>query len=105
KSEVVIFGADQEVRTPLFARAGTRILVTASAGSRTVKVSRFEVGREDQTKIVSTRLEDVVLAISELEASFPDVAQFLAECDAQQNLPGRLEIDALPRGGRFYERK
>jgi hypothetical protein len=104
KTEVVLFGADQELRTPLFARAGTCILVSAPAGSAKVRVSRFAVGQEDQRKIVSTRLEDVILAVSELGATFPDVAQFLTEANTQRNLAGRLEIDALPRAGRFYER-
>jgi hypothetical protein len=104
KTEVVVFGADQELRTPLFARAGTCILVSAPAGSAKVRVSRFAVGQEDQRKVVSTRVEDVILAISELGATFPDVAQFLTEANAQRNLAGRLEIDALPRAGRFYER-
>jgi hypothetical protein len=104
KTEVVLFGADQELRTPLFARAGTCILVSAPAGSSKVRVSRFAVGQEDQRKIVSTRVEDVILAISELGATFPDVAQFLSEANGQRNLAGRLEIDALPRSGRFYER-
>ena len=104
KTEVVLFGAEQELRTPLFARAGTCILVSAPAGSSEVRVCRFAVGQEDQRKIVSTRLEDVILAMTDLGATFPDVAQFLTEANAQHNLAGRLEIDALPRAGRFYDR-
>ncbi len=104
KTEVVLFGADQTIKTPLFARAGTCILVTAPAGSREVHVCRFAIGQEDQRKIVSTRLEDVILAITDLGASFPDVAQFLSEASAQHNLAGRLEIDALPRAGRIFDR-
>jgi hypothetical protein len=104
KTEVVLFGADQEVKTPLFARAGTCILVTAPAGSNDVRVCRFAVGQEDQRKLVSKRLEDIILAMTDLGATFPDVAQFLSEADAQRNLAGRLEIDALPRAGRFFDR-
>jgi len=104
KTEVVLFGAKQELRVPLFARAGTCILVSAPAGSNEVRVCRFALGQEDQRKIVSRRLEDVILAITDLGATFPDVAQFLMESNAQHNLAGRLEIDALPRAGRFYDR-
>ena len=50
KTEVVVFGAEQELKTPLFARAGTCILVTAPAGSNEVRVCRFAVGQEDQRK-------------------------------------------------------
>ena len=42
--------------------------------------------------------------MTELGATFPDVAQFLSEANAQHNLAGRLEIDALPRAGRFFDR-
>jgi hypothetical protein len=104
KTEVVLFGADQTIKTPLFARAGTCILVTAPAGSREVHVCRFAIGQEDQRKVVTTRLEDVILAITDMGATFPDVAQFLSEASAQHNLAGRLEIDALPRAGRIFDR-
>jgi hypothetical protein len=104
KTEVVLFGDKQELKTPLFGRAGTCILVTAPAGSEEVRVCRFGVGQEDQRKFVSRRLEDVILAMTELGATFPDVAQFLTEMNAQHNLAGRLEIDALPRAGRLFDR-
>ncbi|HXY35715.1 MAG TPA: flagellar basal body P-ring protein FlgI [Planctomycetaceae bacterium] len=103
KAEVVLFGADQEIKTPIFARAGNNIIVSGDPGADHLKVSRFEVGREDQRKIVSTRLRDVIRALTDLGATFPDVNQFLTESDHQQNLAGRLEIDALPRAGRSYE--
>jgi hypothetical protein len=104
KTEVVLFGDKQELKTPLFGRAGTCILVTAPAGSDQVRVCRFGVGQEDQRKIVSRRLEDVILAMTDMGATFPDVAQFLSEANAQHNLAGRLEIDALPRAGRLFDR-
>ena len=104
KTEVVLFGDKQELKTPLFGRAGTCILVTAPAGSEEVRVCRFGVGQEDQRKFVSRRLEDVILAMTDMGATFPDVAQFLTEMNAQHNLAGRLEIDALPRAGRLFDR-
>ncbi|HEV7999258.1 MAG TPA: flagellar basal body P-ring protein FlgI [Planctomycetaceae bacterium] len=103
KAEVVLFGSDQQVKTPLFARAGNNVIVSAPPGSDRVTVCRFEVGHEDQRQIVPNRLQDVIRVMTELGATFPDVNQFLVEADHQQNLPGRLEIDALPRAGRSYE--
>jgi Flagellar P-ring protein len=103
KAEVVLFGADQELKTPIFARAGNNIVVSGSAGATSVTVTRFEVGHEDQRQRVSTRVQDVIRAMTELGATFPDVNQFLVESDHQQNLAGHLEIDALPRAGRSYE--
>jgi len=104
KSEIVLFGADQRFKTPLAVRAGLHILVTAPAGSETVSVSRFEVGRPDRRQTVSTRIADVIRAVTEMDASYPDVAQMLAQAGAQQNLPGRIAIDALPQAGRVYMR-
>ncbi|HET6324065.1 MAG TPA: hypothetical protein VFG04_05150, partial [Planctomycetaceae bacterium] len=103
KAEVVLFGADQEIKTPIFARAGNNIIVSATPGSDKVTVCKFEVGHEDQRKTVSTRVRDVIRAMTDFGATFPDVNQFLVEADHQQNLAGRLEIDALPRAGRSYE--
>ena len=48
-------------------------------------------------------VQEVIRAMTEFGATFPDVNQFLVEADHQQNLPGHLEIDALPRAGRSYE--
>jgi hypothetical protein len=103
KAEVVLFGRDQELKTPIFARAGNNIIVSGSPGADHVTVTRFEVGHEDQRKKCSTQVQEVIRAMTELGATFPDVNQFLVEADHQQNLPGRLEIDALPRAGRSYE--
>jgi flagellar basal body P-ring protein FlgI len=103
KAEIVLFGADQELKTPIFARAGNNIIVSGAPGADRITVCRFEVGHEDQRKTVSTRVQDVIRALTEFDATFPDVNQFLVEADHQQNLPGHLEIDALPRAGRNYE--
>ncbi len=104
KAEVVLFNAEQEFQTPLAVMAGEHILITAPAGSKTITVSRYEVGKPDQRQQVSRRIADVVRAVSSMDASYPDVAQMLVQADHQQNLPGNLEIDALPKGGRVYFR-
>jgi hypothetical protein len=103
KAEVVLFGANQQIKTPIFARAGNNIIVSGAPEADRIEVCRFEVGKEDQRKQVSTRLQDVIRALTEYGATFPDVNQFLVEADHQQNLAGHLEIDALPRAGRTYE--
>lgn len=104
KAEIVLFGDDQRLSTPLALRAGNYILVTARPGSETVVVSRYEVGRPDQKKVVSNRLADVIRTVAEFGASYPDVAQMLAQADRLLKLPGRIEIDALPEAGRVYYR-
>jgi len=103
--EVVVFGSDQRFETPISLTAGRHIMVTAPAGSETVTVSRLQANdAADQIKITSTRVADVIEAVGQLKAAYPDVAQMLVQAERQSNLPGRLEIDALPQSGRIYYR-
>jgi hypothetical protein len=106
KAEVVLFGSDQRLTAPLTARAGRYIVVKAVPGRDEVVISRFKPGEPDLQETVSCRVADVLRTIASVQfkASFPDVAQFLVQADQQGNLPSRLEVDALPKPGRFYER-
>lgn len=104
-AEVVLFDRRQEFRTPMTIRVG-RLLLSAKSASDTVSVTRFTPygDADEQRKVVSLRIEDVIRAASELGASYPDIAQMLIQADNQGNLPGRFEIDALPQAGRVYFR-
>jgi len=104
KSEVVVFGADQRLKTPLALRAGRNILVTADPRADRVVVTRYDVGEREQRKVVSTRVADVIRTAAELGATYPEIAQLLSQADRLHVLPGRVEIDALPEAGRFYHR-
>ena len=104
KPEVVIFGGVQAFEAPMAVRAGTRIQVTAKAGTDEVVVSRYEVGRPDQREVVSTRVADVIRKAVEFGASYPDIVQLLIQAERQHNLPGSIAIDALPQAGRYYQR-
>ena len=103
RAEVVLFGPDQRFLTPLTVRAG-RLLIGCPPKGETVTISRIEPGRED-TRECGTEIADVIAACVELGAEYPDIAGMLQEAAAQHNLPGELEIDALPVGGRIYRRK
>ncbi len=105
RSEIVLFGPDQKFLAPMAARAGNHILVTAHPGKDHVVVSRYQAGKPDQRKEVSPRVADVIRTIVELGGSYPDVAQLLLQAAKQDNLTSRIEIDALPQGGREYVRK
>jgi flagellar basal body P-ring protein FlgI len=104
-SEVVVFGKDQRLSTPVNLTAGRHIMITAPSGSDTVTVSRLHADDEADKEIVtSTRVADVIRAVGKLRAAYPDVAQMLVQAEKQSGLPGRLEIDALPQAGRNYFR-
>ena len=101
KAEVVLFGADQRLLLPATLRAGQYIQIVAASGSDTVKISRFS-GEHTGSLNVSPRLKDILLACDQLGATYPDIVAFLTQAARQHNLPGQLEIDALPTAGRVY---
>jgi hypothetical protein len=104
RPEVVLFGADQQLSTPLALSAGPRIMITAQAGSETASITRFEPNQPDQRREVSLKLSDMLRAADELDATYPDVVQLLMQAAQQRNLPGRLESESLPESGRVYIR-
>ena len=103
RPELVVFGPDQHLETPLALNAGNRIMVT-SLPTGEVSVAKFAVGESDQRRIVSTRVDEVIRAIADLGGMYPDVVQLLQEAKQSGALRSRFEIDALPEAGRRYER-
>jgi hypothetical protein len=103
RSEIVLFGRDQRLMTPLLLEAGPRIRVT-NHGPDQIVVSRYAVGEPDQRRTVSTKVDDVIRAIAELKGSYPDIVQALQQAKMKGVLTGRFEVDAVPEPGRAYER-
>jgi hypothetical protein len=102
RPEIVLFGADQHFAGPLILNAGNQIMVTSRDGKE-VAVSKHTM-EEDQRRIVSMQVDDVVRAIVELGGTYPDVVQALQEAKSAGALSSRLEVDALPTAGRRYQR-
>ncbi|MEX0727787.1 MAG: flagellar basal body P-ring protein FlgI [Planctomycetaceae bacterium] len=103
-AEIVLFGEEQRMLTPIAASAGNHIRVNAAPGSNTITISRYEAGKPDRRREVSTRVADVIQTVAEFGASYPEVAQLLVESEHRRNLIGRIEIDSLPKSGRMYLR-
>ncbi|HEY4259667.1 MAG TPA: hypothetical protein VGM98_05900, partial [Schlesneria sp.] len=104
RPEVVLFGANQEFRPPMYLSAGRHIIITSQPGDNKISMAKFQVGQPDQRREVSLQVADVIRAADELGASYPDIVQMLADASKQKNLPTRLAIDELPEGGRVYYR-
>jgi flagellar P-ring protein FlgI/HEAT repeat protein len=104
RPEIVVFGHEQCLRTPLAIEAGNHILINAGEGEN-ITVSRFVVGQADQKRVVSTKVDDVIRAIVELGGNYPDVVLALHQAKTAHALTGRFEVDAVPSGGRKYHRK
>lgn len=103
RPEIVLFGREQRLLTPLAVNAGNQIMLTA-AGPDEIAVSKFAVGQPDQRRVVSNRVDAVIRAIVELGGTYPDVVQALQEAKASGALLSRFEVDALPEPGRSYQR-
>jgi hypothetical protein len=104
RPEIVVFGHEQSLRTPLSIEAGNNILINATEEDR-ITVSRFAVGKPDQKRVVSNKVDDVIRAIVELGGAYPDVVLALQQAKTAHALSGRFEVDATPSGGRRYHRK
>jgi hypothetical protein len=104
RPEFVVFGRDQRFTAPMSLEAGPRILVNATGDDR-VTVSRFEVGRPDQKRVTSLGVDDVIRAIADLGGTYPDVVQALQQAKATKALASRVEIEAVPKAGRIFERE
>jgi hypothetical protein len=102
-AEVVLFGRSQRLVPPLSFNAGNQIMVTSTEAGE-ITVSKFTVRDADQKRTVSTKVDEVIRAIVELGGTYPDVVQALQEAKAAGCLPGRFEVEALPKGGRTYDR-
>jgi len=102
--EIVLFGSDQSLRTPLAVQAGNHVWVNSQSGSDSITVSRYQVGRSPRREVVSTRIADVIKGCVKLGATYPDIVQMLVQAQRQQNIPGLIAIDAVPRTGRVYVR-
>ena len=102
-AEIVAFGPQQRLLTPLAISAGKDIMITSFGGDQ-IAVSKYTVADGDQKRIVSTKVDDMIRAVVELGGTYADVIQALQEAKRASVLPSRLEIDALPEAGRLYER-
>jgi hypothetical protein len=103
-TEVTLFGSDQRLRLPAVLNAGDRLRIIGEAGDDSVDVIRYALDAEPERYRVPNRLADILRVLGELDASYPNVVQFLVEADSQHNLMGPFGIDRLPQAGRVFSR-
>ena len=104
RPEIVIFGRDVRLQAPFALEAGPRIMANSN-GPDQVAISRFAVGEPDQKRIVSNSLDEIIRAIADLGGTYPDVVQVLQHAKTSKALPARLEMEAVPKAGRTFERE
>jgi hypothetical protein len=103
RPEIVVFGREQRFVPPLSIEAGPRILINSLDGER-VSVSRFAVGEPDQKRIVSLDIDEVLRVVAEMGGTYPDIVQALQQAKSAKALTARLEMEAVPKAGRTFNR-
>jgi hypothetical protein len=103
RPEIVLFGEGQKFELPIALEAGNSIIVKSQADGQ-IRVSRFAAGEKDQTVTVKNLLDEVIRAIAEVGGDYPDVVQALQQARTNKALVSRFEVDAIPQGGRAYDR-
>lgn len=99
RAEVVVFG-EMRFSTPLSVEGANNIVVRSISPTE-IMVSKFSPNEPDQRRICSTRVDDVIVKLSEVGATYPDVLEILQAAVAQKALPASaFRVDALPDDGR-----
>jgi hypothetical protein len=97
RAEVMLFGDDITLITPVKVRAGTNFTITAEPRDDRCTISRFLVQEDNVVrKQCSLRLEDVLTALAELGGQYPDAIDFLRKAEDQGCLPCPVRVDAMP---------
>jgi hypothetical protein len=104
RAEVVLFGSDLQLETPLLLKVGNKLVITAGEGADKIQIRRFDTGRDVYQRECEPKLCDVIRKAISMGATYPDIVGMLVQADRQHNLPGRLEIDTLPDPTRIAAR-
>jgi len=105
RSEIVIFGRDQTLLTPIVLGNGS-ILLNASDGDEQVQISKIvsdKAGDADEKTVTTLEVADVIRRLANLGARYPDVVSILQGANRQRNLSGPLVVDAVPAPTALYD--
>jgi hypothetical protein len=103
RPEVVLFGEGQRFELPIALEAGNSIIVKSQDDGQ-IRISRFAAGEKDRHETVKNSIDEVIRAIAYVGGDYPDVVQALEQARVGGALKSRFEVDALPQGGRAYDR-
>jgi hypothetical protein len=102
-AEIVIFGNDLRLSVPLVLACENHITLKSLPDGQ-MRISRFPPGQADRQVVCSARLDDVIRQLIGIGATYPDVVSIIQQAKAGGKLTARVEVDALPRPGRMYQR-
>ncbi len=104
--EVVVFGKPSAIQlTDFLIGPGGLVLKQDPATADKIRISRFQVGEQDQRKIVPSTLRSVVQGIVAVGGNYADVVAVLREAKTKGQLNDPISIDPLPKALRTYYRE
>ena len=103
--EIVVFGEVAPVRIPRFLFGpGGLIIKPDPADSSKLRISRFQVGKEDRRVVVASTLRGLIEGIVSVGGNYGDVVTVLRAAKAKGHFEDQLAIDPLPKALRTYYR-
>ncbi len=104
RPELVVFGDSVSLRPPPFLYAGSSILIKR-VDDQTLRLSCFRPGKEDQIEECSADIGELVRTIAKMGGGYADVFECLRSAKEQGYLHARIDVDAIPRANRRYQRE
>ena len=102
RAEIVLFGEEPMLLPPFSFLAG-EFTVTATAGEDCCRVSRIPASGPPSKRQCSLRLEEVVRAMADMGAVYPDVVEFLKQGEKCKCLSAHVRFNALPQATDIME--
>ncbi|MDO4569766.1 MAG: flagellar basal body P-ring protein FlgI [Planctomycetia bacterium] len=96
KAEIVLFGENQEFAYPFLFEAANNIVIRAESETR-MSVVKFTPNQPDKRKTTSMQTADVIRALAEVGATYPDIIEILQEAINQGALSASFRIDSIPQ--------
>jgi hypothetical protein len=102
RPEIVLFGRQHRLVTPIKLQAGNSIDIVGDGDQLTV--SKYLPDRPIERRQVGNDVDALIRAVAEVGGDYGGIVQMLSEAKAKKALLSRLEVDALPRSDRAYDR-
>ena len=106
RCEVVIFGRDQKLLTPLVLGEPSSVLMNASSDDTEIQITKISSSGDQPDRHASTtsNLCKVIQEVASMGVSYPQIVDLLKSAEKQKNLEGPLHVDAQPAASTDYER-
>ncbi|WP_246114247.1 HEAT repeat domain-containing protein [Rubripirellula tenax] len=103
--EIVMFGVPSPLVIPQFMRGPGGIMIKPESDSpNQLRISRFQVGKEDQLAVVDNTLPSLIAGLVSIGGGYGDVIEVLRIAKDEGYLSDQFAIDPLPKSMRTYYR-